>query len=227
MIRVLIADDDEDMRSGVKNLLANQDDIAVVGEASNGAEAIERAGELQPDIVLMDIRMPGVDGVVATEQITSDRFARSAGKTIQVVVLTGYKIHENVYQAIVAGATGFLLKDMLRPNLVSALRAVAAGDGWLSPEVTAVLLKRFTSEQDRQGNNPDILRSLTPREREILVLIARGRSNLEICGDLYISEPTVKTHVGRIFAKLGLRDRAQAVIVAYETGLVRPRWAGP
>jgi DNA-binding NarL/FixJ family response regulator len=227
VIRVLIADDDEDMRSGVKNLLANRDDIEVVGEAADGAEAIKRAGELQPDIVLMDIRMPGVDGVAATERITSDQFARSAGKTIQVVVLTGYNIHEAVYRAIVAGATGFLLKDMLRPALAPALRAVAAGDGWLAPEVTAELLKRFTSEPGRQEINPDTLQNLTPREREILVLIARGRSNPEICGDLFILEPTVKTHVSRIFAKLGTRDRAQAVIVAYETGLVRPKWAEP
>lgn len=226
MIRILIADDDEDMRSGVKNLLANQDDIKVVGEAADGAEAIKRAGELQPDIVLMDIRMPGVDGVVATARITSDEFAQSAGKTVQVVVLTGYNIHEDVYRAIVAGATGFLLKDMLRPALAPALRAVAAGDGWLAPEVTAELLKRF-SEQDRQEVNPGHLENLTPREREVLLLIARGRSNSEIREDLFIGEATVKTHVTRIFAKLGLRDRAQAVIVAYEMGLVRPKWARP
>jgi DNA-binding NarL/FixJ family response regulator len=224
--RVLIAEDDEDVRTSIKMLLVDEDDIEIVGEAVDGEEAIRYAEELQPDIVLMDIRMPRVDGVSATTRITSDQFPRNTGRTIQVVVLTMYNIHEDVYRAIRAGATGFLLKDRMPGDLARALRAVASGDGWLAPEVIAGLLKRFKGEQVQKETDAEVLAHLTPREREILVLIANGLANAAICARLHIADTTVKTHVSRIFAKLGVRDRSQAVVAAYETGLVQPKAPG-
>jgi DNA-binding NarL/FixJ family response regulator len=209
-------------------LLANEPDIKIVGQARDGREAVQLAAEFQPDIVLMDIRMPGMDGVEATRRITADGFCLSEGRTIQVIVLTTYNINEYVCRAIVAGASGFLLKDSMPQVLAAALRAVAAGDCWLTPEATACVFQLVSASHGkpsrawRRGRSHAVegLDSLTERERQVLALIGRGLSNKEIVGHLFISETTVKTHVYRIFHKLGIRDRQQAVVKAYESGLV-------
>ena len=211
-IRVLIADDQSLVRAGFRLVLENHADLEVVGEASNGHEAVHSAARLKPDVVLMDIRMPELDGIAATRTITARHPAR-------VLVLTTYDLDEYVYDALRAGASGFLLKDAPPDRLVEAIRAVAAGDVLLAPSITRRLVERYAGGP---GAAPAPgLDELTAREREVLVLIARGLSNAEIAQALVVSMPTVKTHVGRVFLKLGLRDRAQAVIVAYEAGLVR------
>ncbi|GHF57435.1 DNA-binding NarL/FixJ family response regulator [Amycolatopsis bartoniae] len=213
MIRVVVVDDQELMRAGFRMVLGAQDGIELSGEAGNGAEAIRLAEELRPDVVLMDVRMPVLDGVEATKRIV-------AAGTSRVLVMTTFDLDEYVYAALRGGASGFLLKDTPPADLVSALYAVASGDAVVSPSVTRRLLDRFVSAG--APRDEAVLDPLTDREREVLVLIGRGLSNVEIAGTLFLSEATVKTHVGRILAKLGLRDRVQAVVLAYETGLVRP-----
>ncbi|WP_410637621.1 response regulator [Amycolatopsis sp. lyj-346] len=215
MIRVVVVDDQELMRVGFRMVLGAQADIDVVGEAGDGAQAIELAAELRPDVVLMDIRMPVLDGVEATKRIVADGTAR-------VLVMTTFDLDEYVYAALQGGASGFLLKDTQPDHLVSALRAVASGDAVVSPSVTRRLLDRFVGTGSSPMRDTAELDVLTDREREVLVLIAKGMSNLEIADALFLSEATVKTHVGRILAKLELRDRVQAVVLAYETGLARP-----
>lgn len=222
MIRIVVADDQSLVRSGIAMILAGELDIAVEAEASNGEEAIRLAQELQPDIVLMDVRMPGLDGVTATQTITSDRFSNNPDSPVKVLILTTYNVQDSVYQALRAGASGFLLKDSAPQELARAVRAVASGNGWLDPAVTAELIGEFAARQDPLRPGPAEISMLTNREREVLILVAHGLSNTEIAEDLVISEATVKTHFGRILMKLGLRDRAQAVVVAYQTGLVRP-----
>jgi DNA-binding NarL/FixJ family response regulator len=196
-------------------VLGAQADIDVVGEAGDGAQAIRMAEELRPDVVLMDVRMPVLDGVEATKQIV-------AAGTARVLVMTTFDLDEYVYSALQGGASGFLLKDTQPGHLVSALRAVASGDAVVSPSVTRRLLDRFVGTGGAPMRDTAELDVLTDREREVLVLIAKGMSNLEIAESLFLSEATVKTHVGRILAKLELRDRVQAVVLAYETGLARP-----
>ncbi|NBH06430.1 response regulator transcription factor [Amycolatopsis sp. SID8362] len=215
MIRVVVVDDQELMRVGFRMVLGAQADIDVVGEAGDGAEAIELASRLRPDVVLMDVRMPVLDGVEATKRIVADGTAR-------VLVMTTFDLDEYVYAALQGGASGFLLKDTQPGHLVSALRAVASGDAVVSPSVTRRLLDRFVGSGGTPMRDTAELDVLTDREREVLVLIAKGMSNLEIAEALFLSEATVKTHVGRILAKLELRDRVQAVVLAYETGLARP-----
>ncbi|GAA3804094.1 MULTISPECIES: response regulator transcription factor [Amycolatopsis] len=214
MIRVVVVDDQELMRVGFRMVLGAQDDIDLVGEAGNGADAVSLAGSLRPDVVLMDVRMPVMDGVEATKRIVE------AG-TSRVLVMTTFDLDEYVYAALQNGASGFLLKDTPPDHLVSALRSVASGDAVVSPSVTRRLLDRFMSGGGPLRDEAE-LNVLTEREREVLVLIAKGLSNVEIAEKLFLSEATVKTHVGRILAKLGLRDRVQAVVLAYETGLIRP-----
>ncbi|QFZ18865.1 response regulator [Saccharothrix syringae] len=213
MLRVLVVDDQDLFRGGFAMILDAQPDMTVVGEAADGAEAVRLATGLEPDVVLMDVRMPGVDGVTATREIC----ARTAAK---VVVLTMFDLDEHVYAALAAGASGFLLKDIRRDQLVDAVRLVAAGDALLAPSVT----RRLVADLARRGHAVPALAArlaeLTERERDTLRHLARGRSNAEIAGALFVSEHTVKTHVSNLLGKLGLRDRAQAVVFAYESGLV-------
>jgi DNA-binding NarL/FixJ family response regulator len=215
-IRVLLVDDQELLRSGFRMILEAAGDITVVGEAADGAEGAEAARRSRPDVVLMDIRMPAVDGIEATRRIV----AADAGK---VVILTTFDLDEYVYAALRAGASGFLLKDTRPDDLVTAVRVVAAGDALLAPRVTKRLLERFATDLAAPPTSVDAaLGDLTEREREVLRLVAGGLSNLEVAERLVVSETTVKTHVSAVLRKLGLRDRVQAVVWAYEHGVVRP-----
>jgi DNA-binding NarL/FixJ family response regulator len=215
-IKVLIADDQAMVREGFGALLAAQPDLLVVGDAANGAEAVAAARRLDPDVVLMDVRMPVLDGLAATRQLLGDR----AADRPRVLILTTFDLDDYVYEALRAGASGFLLKDAPAADLVQAVRVVAGGDALLAPAVTRRLIAEFAARPRPDRPRPTSLAGLTARETEVLRLIARGRSNGEIATDLVVAEQTVKTHVGRILGKLGLRDRAQAVVVAYESGLV-------
>ena len=220
-IRVLVADDQEIVRAGYTALLNTQPDITVVGSAANGAEAVRLCREEQPDVVLMDVRMPTMDGIEATRQLAAEH----SGAGPRVLVLTTFDLDQHVYDALNAGASGFLLKDVTAERLFDAVRVIAAGEALLAPTVTRRLISEFARLRPRQPQQPDLLRMLTPRETEVLRLVAEGLSNLEIAERLVVSDETIKTHVSRILAKLGLRDRAQAVVAAYETGLVEPRSA--
>ncbi len=216
-IRVLVVDDQELVRSGFCVILDAADGITVVGEAANGEAAVSQAAAHEPDVVLMDIRMPGMDGLEATRLITGGPAAAP-----KVVMLTTFDLDDYVYEALRAGASGFLLKDSPRHDLIAAVRAAAAGDALLAPSVTRRLIEAFARRPPETSPSPSQLASLTARERDVLLMLARGRSNAEIAAGLFVSEATVKTHVGNLLAKLGLRDRVQAVILAYETGLVVP-----
>jgi DNA-binding NarL/FixJ family response regulator len=214
VIRVVVADDQDLVRTGFRLILDGEPDIEVVGEAADGAAAVRVAAREQPDIVLMDIRMPVLDGIAATRRIQA---SRTAG---HVVILTTFDLDEYVYEALTAGASGFLLKDVKAEVLADAIRTIHGGDALLAPTVTRRLIERFVSQRSAVADVPDAVAALTAREREVLVLIARGFSNADIAGGLFLSPATVKTHVSRIFAKLDVRDRAQAVIAAYDAGLV-------
>ena len=216
-IRVLIADDQALVRSGFRLILEARDDLDVVGEAENGAQAIELARALEPDVVLMDVRMPALDGVEATRRLLE------AGSCARVIILTTFDLDEYVFEALRAGASGFLLKDVQPVQLVEAIRVVASGEALLAPSVTRRLLDRFAASLETlERKPPPELDSLTPRELEILRLIAAGLTNAEIAAELFLSETTVKTHVSSVLRKLQLRDRVQAVVLAYEAGLIRP-----
>ncbi|HUN36460.1 MAG TPA: response regulator transcription factor [Trebonia sp.] len=218
MITCLIADDQAMVREGFGALLAAQDGITVAGLAADGAQAVRLARELAPDVVLMDVRMPVLDGLAATRELL-----RTNDEGPRVLMLTTFDLDEYVYQALRAGASGFLLKDAPAAELVHAVRVVAAGDALLAPSVTRRLIADFTRQAARPaGPQSAALDQITPRESQVLALIARGLSNTEISAELVIAEQTTKTHVGRILMKLGLRDRAQAVVFAYESGLVTP-----
>lgn len=217
MTTVLIVDDQSMVREGFTALLAAQDDITVLGTAGDGAEGVDRARELRPDVVLMDIRMPVLDGLAATRQLLA-----AAPPVPKVLILTTFDLDEYVYEALRAGASGFLLKDAPAAELVRAVRVIDAGDALLAPSVTRRLIEEYASRPRPGAPRPPALASLTPREAEVLTLIARGLSNLEIARTLVVAEQTVKTHVGRILMKLDRRDRAQAVVFAYESGLVVP-----
>jgi DNA-binding NarL/FixJ family response regulator len=216
VIRVLIADDQELVRAGFRAILEVEDDLDVVGEAADGNVAVAEARALRPDVVLMDVRMPGMDGIEATRRLLRERDAP------HVLMLTTFDLDEYVYEAMKAGASGFLLKDAPRHQLVGAVRIVAAGDALMAPALVRRLVEDFVRRPPPGSGPPPELRELTEREREVLVLIARGLSNAEIAAKLVLSEATVRTHVTHILAKLDLRDRVQAVVLAYETGLVRP-----
>jgi DNA-binding NarL/FixJ family response regulator len=218
-VRVLLADDQTLVRSGFRVLLERTDGIDVVGEASDGAEALERVRSVQPDVVLMDIRMPVMDGLEATRRIASD--PRLAG--VRVIILTTFDHDENVFQALHAGASGFLLKDVEPDDLRDAVRVVALGEALLSPSVTRRLIAEYVAQPGRRRRPPAELSELTHREREVMALVAGGLSNDEIAERLVISPATAKTHVSRILLKLAARDRAQLVVIAYESGLVKPR----
>ena len=214
-IRVLIADDQALVRSGFRLIVETRSDLEVVGEAEDGEAAVELTRELEPDVILMDVRMPGLDGIEATRRIVA------AGSPARILVLTTFDLDEYVYAAVRAGASGFLLKDVRPGDLVEAIRLVANGNALLGPSVTRRLLERFGDEHGSAGAAEAVAR-LTEREREILTLLASGLSNAELAQELVLSETTVKTHVSSVLRKLGVRDRVQAVIVAYDAGLVRP-----
>jgi len=217
-IRVVVADDEQLVRAGLRMILAAETDIEVVGEAGDGAEAVALARRLDPDVILMDIQMPGANGIEATRQI----LALGRADTCRVLILTTFDMDEYVYESLRAGASGFLLKRTPAEDLVSGVRVIARGEALLEPSVTRRLLDTFARHPLPSGPDTAALADLTAREREVLVLIARGLSNGEIAGELFLSEGTVKTHVKRIFAKLAVRDRAQAVVFAYDAGLVQP-----
>jgi DNA-binding NarL/FixJ family response regulator len=214
MIRVLIADDQALVRAGFRFILDTQADMEVVGEAADGREALERARDLRPDVILMDVRMPGVDGIEATR-----RLARVPDAP-RVLVLTTFDLDEYVYDAVKAGAAGFLLKDVRPEQLAEAVRTVAVGEALVAPSVTRRLLERFVARPRPGARAPEALAELTDRELDVLRLMALGRSNAEIAQELFLSPATVKTHVTRILAKLAVRDRVGAVVAAYESGLV-------
>jgi len=215
-IRVVVADDQGMVRSGFSVLLNAQPDIEVIGEAVNGQEAIARAAELRPDVILMDVRMPVLDGLQATRQITA------MTDPPKILVLTTFDLDDYVYEALRSGASGFLLKDASATELANAVRLVAAGDALLAPGVTRRLIAEFARMGAPRSPSRQQIDGLTERESEVLALVARGMSNAEIAGHLVVAEQTVKTHVSRILMKLGLRDRTQAVVLAYESGLVHP-----
>ncbi|MFC4336348.1 response regulator [Salininema proteolyticum] len=219
-VRIVIADDQRLVRAGFSSILDDEDDLAVVGQAGDGADALRKVRELEPDIVLMDVRMPGMDGLEATEAIKGD----SVLSRSRVIILTTFTEDEYIYRALRAGASGFLLKDIDPDDLVEAVRVVAAGDALISPSVTRKVIAEFAAQVRQPKPSPE-LGSLTERENEVLRLVAAGLSNDEIGRSLYISPATAKTHVSRIMQKLGARDRAQLVVTAYESGMVLPGWA--
>jgi DNA-binding NarL/FixJ family response regulator len=216
-IRVLLVDDQVLVRAGFRLILEAQPDIEVVGEAGDGLQAVEAARRLKPDLVLMDIRMPGLDGIEATRRLAGT----GVESPVKVVILTTYDLDEYVFDALAAGASGFLLKHVPPEELVRGVRAAAAGDALLAPSVTRRLIEEFAKRAPARWNSTD-MESLTEREREVLRLLARGRSNQEIAAELHVGEATIKTHVAHVLDKLDLRDRVQAVIFAYELGLVQP-----
>jgi DNA-binding NarL/FixJ family response regulator len=219
MIRVLLVDDQALVRAGFASLLGDEPDIDVVGEAADGDTAVALAKTMHPDVVLMDIRMPGTDGLAATRAITSDRELAD----VRVVILTTFEVDEYIFEALRGGASGFLVKDTEPADLVRAVRVAASGDALLSPGVTRQLIAEFASRTEPPAAPP--IDPLTDREREVVGLVAGGLSNDEIAQRLYLSGATVKTHVSRAMSKLGARDRAQLVVFAYESGLARPGWA--
>ncbi len=217
-VSIVVADDHQIVRSGFAGLLDTQPDFTVVGTAEDGAEAVRVCRETSPDVVLMDVRMPGMDGIEATRQLTGPGRDRP-----RILILTTFDLDEYVYDALCAGASGFLLKDVTAEQLFEAVRVIAAGEALLAPTVTRRLIREFARQRPRTGNSGDTkLATLTPREMQVLRLVAEGLSNPEIAARFTVTEETVKTHVSRILAKLGLRDRTQAVVTAYETGLVVP-----
>ena len=217
MIRVVVADDQALVREGLVLLAGAAVDVTVVGEAADGVEAVAAARQLKPDVVLMDVRMPALDGIAATRELCADDDGP------RVLMLTTFDLDEYVYDALSAGASGFLLKDVAAETLFDAVRVVAAGDALLAPTVTRRLIDEFARLRPRLATPPTRLAELTPRETEVLRLVAEGLSNAEIAERLVVTEETVKTHVSRVLQKLGLRDRTQAVVAAYESGLVVPR----
>ena len=218
MIKVLITDDQVLVRTGFRMILEAENDIDVTGEASDGVEAIEAARSTRPDVILMDVRMPNMDGIEATRRIVDGGDV----DPIRVLILTTFDLDEYVYDALRAGASGFLLKDAPPEELVHAVKVVARGEALIAPSITKRLIDEIAERPPPQGAPPEALESLTQRELEVLQLVARGLSNQEIAEELFVSETTVKTHVGRVLMKLGLRDRVQAVVMAYESGVVRP-----
>ena len=218
-IRLLIADDQSLVRTGFRMILDAEEDIDVVGEASDGLEAVDKVKAAKPDVVLMDIRMPGLDGIEATRRVVAET---DPERPVRILVLTTFDLNEYVYEALRAGASGFLLKDVPADQLADGIRLVAQGEALLAPSATRRLIHEFARTSPARREPPPAMSELTPRELEVFRLIARGRSNAEIAGELFVGETTVKTHVTRILMKLGVRDRVQAVVLAYESGVVSP-----
>jgi DNA-binding NarL/FixJ family response regulator len=222
MIQVIVVDDQPLVRAGIVMLVNAEEDITVVAEAADGKEALTKIREHRPDVVLMDVRMPGTDGVAATRAVVEEGLTAQNGQPVGIIILTTYHIDESVYAALRAGASGFLLKDAAPAEIVNAIRSVVAGEAWLDPAVARRLIDEFAARPEPHTPTPAEMAHLTPREREVLSLMARGLSNADVAGELYISEATVKTHLARVMMKLGVREKAQAVAAAYQTGLVQP-----
>ncbi|MCU1488781.1 MAG: vraR7 [Acidimicrobiaceae bacterium] len=218
MIGVVVVDDQTLVRAGFRVLVDSSPDLTVLGEAADGSEAVEVARATRPDVVLMDVRMPHMDGIEATRQI----LAAPEGEHTRVLMLTTFELDEYIYAALRAGASGFLLKDTPPEDLLEAIRVVAEGNALLAPSVTRTLIAEFAARAEPSTRSAAMLSQITPREREVLFLVARGRSNAELAAELHMSAATAKTHVSRLLAKLGARDRAQLVVVAYESGAVVP-----
>jgi DNA-binding NarL/FixJ family response regulator len=223
VIRVVVVDDQPLVRAGIVMLINAEDDITVAAEAADGAEALTKIRAERPDVVLMDVRMPGTDGVTATRAVVEEGLTAHSGQPVGVIILTTYHIDEAVYAALRAGASGFLLKDAAPAEIVNAIRSVVAGEAWLDPAVARRLIDEFAARPEPHTPTPAEMAQLTPREREVLSLMARGLSNADVATELFISEATVKTHLARVMMKLGVREKAQAVAAAYQTGLVQPR----
>jgi DNA-binding NarL/FixJ family response regulator len=217
-VRVLIADDQALVRAGFRMILEAETEIEVIGEATDGREAVALAAQLKPDVVLMDIRMPEIDGIEATRQV----LAAGGDDAPRVLMLTTFDLNEYVYEALRAGASGFLLKDVPAEQLVAGIHVVARGEALLAPSITRRLIEEFAKSAPSDAPPPPSLDELTPRELEVFRLVARGMSNAEVAAELVVSETTVKTHVARLLMKLGVRDRVQAVVMAYESGLISP-----
>jgi DNA-binding NarL/FixJ family response regulator len=217
MIRVLLVDDEPLVRSGVRMILEGEDDIEIAGDAADGNEALELAAQLTPDLVLLDIRMPGLDGIETTRRLLT-----GPASAPRVLILTTFDLDEYVYEAMKAGASGFILKNVPPAKLVEAVRTVATGDALLAPAITRRMIERFVQRPPATSGRPPQLEELTERELDVLRLIARGLSNAEIATSLFLSQATVKSHVNRVLSKLNLRDRTQAAVLAYESGLVQP-----
>ncbi|MGH3756014.1 MAG: response regulator [Pseudonocardiaceae bacterium] len=222
MIRVVVVDDQPLVRAGIVMLVSAEEDITVVAEATDGQDALTQVRAQRPDVVLMDVRMPGTDGVAATRAMLEEGLTAQSGQPVGVIILTTYHIDEAVYAALRAGASGFLLKDAAPAEIVNAIRSVVAGEAWLDPAVTRRLIDEFATRPEQHAPTPAEMAQLTPREREVLTLLARGMSNADVATQLFISEATVKTHLARVMMKLGVREKAQAVAAAYQTGLVQP-----
>ncbi|MGH3671395.1 MAG: response regulator [Pseudonocardiaceae bacterium] len=222
MIRVVVVDDQPLVRAGIVMLVNAEEDITVVSEAIDGQQALTQIRAERPDVVLMDVRMPGTDGVAATHAVVEEGLTSQSGQPVGIIILTTYHIDEAVYAALRAGASGFLLKDAAPAEIVNAIRSVVAGEAWLDPAVARRLIDEFAARPEPHTPTPAEMEQLTPREREVLSLMARGLSNADVAIELFISEATVKTHLARIMMKLGVREKAQAVAAAYQTGLVQP-----
>jgi DNA-binding NarL/FixJ family response regulator len=221
VIRVVVVDDQPLVRAGITMLVNTEEDIEVVAEAADGQDALVQIRAQRPDVVLMDVRMPGTDGVEATRAVIGEGLTAQNGQPVQVIILTTYHVDDAVYAALRAGAKGFLLKDAAPTEIVAAIRVVAAGEAWLAPAVTRGLIEEFTAQPEQNAPTPAEMAQLTPREREVLTLLARGLSNADVATQLFISEATVKTHLARVMAKLGVKEKSQAVAAAYQTGLVQ------
>jgi DNA-binding NarL/FixJ family response regulator len=222
MIRVMVVDDQPLARAGMAMLVNAEQDIAVVAEAADGQDALIQAREQRPDVILMDVRMPGTDGVAATRAVVGERLTARNGQPIRVIILTTYHLDESVHAALRAGAMGFLLKVAAATEIVAAIRAVAAGEAWLDPRVTFPIVAGIARQPEKRTPTSAEMTQLTSREREVLALLAQGLTNADAAEHLVIAEATVKTHLARVMKKLGLREKAQAVAVAYQTGLVSP-----
>jgi DNA-binding NarL/FixJ family response regulator len=222
VIQVLVVDDQPLVRAGLAMLLNAENDVTVVAQAANGDDALRQARVHRPNVILMDVRMPGTDGVEATRAVMAEDLTAHNGQPIAVIILTTYDIDEAVYAALRAGASGFLLKDAAPDEIVAAIRAVATGEAWLDPAVTRRLIGEFASRPEQQISTPAVMAELTPREREVLILLAQGMSNAQVSKKLVISDATVKTHLAHVMTKLGVREKAQAVVAAYQAGLVLP-----
>lgn len=221
MIRVVVVENDLLARAGIAQMLEPQKDIDVVAEAADGQEAVIQARAQRPDVILMDVRMPGIDGVEATRIVINEGLTTESGEPVRIIILTSYHVDDAVYAALRAGASGFLLKDAAPTEIVPAIRAVAAGDAWLNPAVTRKLIDEFNHRPEQYTASPAQMAELTARERGVLILLALGRSNADVAQQLSISPHTVKTHLSNLMGKLGVSEKAQAVIAAYQNGLVQ------
>ena len=222
VIRVMVVDDQPMARAGIRMLLKNEEDIEVVAEAVDGQDALTQARAQRPDVILMDLRMPGTDGVAATRAVVKEGLTAHSAQPIRIIILTTYDIDQYVYDALHAGASGFLLKHVIPAEIAAAIHAVAEGGAWLDPSVACRLIDTFNTPPDLRTSTPAQLAELTPREQEVLILLAQGLSNAEVGAQLHIAEATVRTHLARVMSKLDVREKAQAVIAAYQAGLVQP-----